>query len=156
MLFNIKKVIYTITFIVYIFLMILATSCSPEKRLKRLLEKHPELVKTDTTYSSDTTFVTLIKADTVVKWYYLNDTIRLTNDKLTVKTYFNHRDTTVYVYGKCDADTIIKEIPLIVQTVKPRHWLLDKLDQFTGLFVFVVVLYVLIRSVQIIAPIFKK
>lgn len=131
-------------------------ACSPQNRLKRLLKNHPELVKIDTIFINDTTFITGVKLDTLIKWYSQTDTLRLINDRLTVKTFFNYRDTTVYIYGKCDADTIIKEIPITVQTVKPRHWLWNKLDQLTGVFVFIVVLYVLIRLAQSMFNFFKN
>lgn len=90
-------------------------SCSPSKRLSRLILKHPELVKSDTTYISDTTVINKIRVDTAFKNEISRDTITITKERLTIK-YFNRGDT-IFWSSKVEADSIIKEIPVIVNTV---------------------------------------
>lgn len=92
-------------------------SCSPSKRLSRLILKHPELVKSDTTYISDTTVINQIRVDTSFKNEISRDTTTITKERLTIK-YYNRGDT-IFWSSKVEADTIIKEIPVIVNTVTP-------------------------------------
>lgn len=92
-------------------------SCSPSKRLQKLILRHPELVKSDTTYISDTTVINQIRVDTAFKNEISRDTITITKERLTIK-YFNRGDT-IFWSSKVEADTIIKLIPVKVDTVSP-------------------------------------
>jgi hypothetical protein len=88
------------------------TSCSPEKRLHRLLALHPELVQNDTIRITDTTFLPELRIDTIVHESKLHDTITITKEKLTVRIH-RLRDT-IYIAAHQEPDTIIitKEIPV--------------------------------------------
>jgi hypothetical protein len=96
----------------------LLISCSPQKRLNRLLKKYPELVQTDTIWKTDTVIVEAVKIDTTFK--FKHDTITIVEDRLTVKTFFNYHDSTIYISAKCKSDTIIREIPVQVQTISAK------------------------------------
>lgn len=96
---------------------ILLISCSPEKRLARLVNKHPELIQRDTVFTSDTTIVQGVVHDTIFKTQITKDTITIIDRQLTYK-YYNNGKTT-YLKGECKTDTIIKEVPLIVNSVNP-------------------------------------
>lgn len=96
---------------------ILLVSCSPQKRLAKLLKDHPELVKSDTIKVRDTVIVPAIHTDTILQNTITRDTVVITKDKLVIK-YFNNGKT-VYLGGEVKKDTIIKEIPVIVNTVTP-------------------------------------
>jgi len=106
---------------VLITLCIVCIGCSPNKRLNRLIKRHPELIQIDTTIVHDTLHTETIKADTVFKdttyFRLLRDTITVTNDRLTIKQYY-HRDS-IFIEGECLGDTIIREIPVPYETVKP-------------------------------------
>lgn len=54
-------------FCLILFLIWLLASCSPQKRLNRLIANHPELAKTDTIYSTKTFTVPGYKIDTTFK-----------------------------------------------------------------------------------------
>lgn len=97
-------------------LLILSVSCTPEKRLARLLKKNPGLVKSDTTWRNDTIFISERRVDTV---FYFNqrDTVIKESNGAIIKYYFNSSDSTVYLEGKCKGDTIYKRYPVIVNTV---------------------------------------
>lgn len=105
---------------VLIIFYIVSTSCTPQKRLDRLIRKYPELVKIDTAIVHDTVHTETIKADTVFKdttyFRLLRDTITVTNDRLTIRQY-HYRDS-IFIEGECLGDTIIKEIAVPYQTVK--------------------------------------
>lgn len=78
-------------------------SCTPERRLSRLIKKNPELqnVQIDTVVTSE------VKKDTIFDWRTIKDTVIVKESKLTIK-YF-HTDSTVYLSGKCESDTIYVE-----------------------------------------------
>lgn len=98
-----------------LFLLLSLFSCDPAKRISRIVKRHPELVKVDTVWKSDTIYTKSVEKDT--SFYYNSpDTVYMNQGKLHVKYYFNH-DSTVYLSGKCDPDTIIKYYPVQVNSV---------------------------------------
>ena len=101
------------------------TGCSPSTRLNRLLTRHPELMISDTIVINDTMTIPQVVADTVFYLDSLHDTIILQKDRLEIT--LNRIHDTLYIRGKCKADTIIihRIIPVEkIKIVKP-----DKLDQ---------------------------
>jgi len=103
----------------YFFLLMLITllSCSPQKKLQRLIKKHPELAQTDTINVIDTVTYETIKKDTVFskETFYdrLRDTIIINNDRLTIRQFY-HSDS-IFIEGECKGDTIISVIPIEVE-----------------------------------------
>lgn len=92
-------------------------SCSPEKKLARLIRKHPELVKSDTVFKRDTTVVNGVQHDTVFHSTITRDTVIIRDKQLTIK-YYNDGKTT-YLKGVCDTVRVIKEVPVLVNSVNP-------------------------------------
>lgn len=103
--------------IINILLISLLLSCSAEKKLAKLVQKHPELVSNDTITITDTIVTSSVKSDTILYNQPTTDTVIIKKEKLTIK-YFNTRDS-IFIEGKCDPDTIIKEIPVKVNTINP-------------------------------------
>jgi hypothetical protein len=108
-------------------LLVLSTQigCSPSARLNRLLIHHPELKIFDTIVISDTMTIPQVEVDTVFYLDSIHDTIILQKDRLEITLSRIH--DTLYIRGKCKADTIIihRTIPVEkIKVVKP-----DKLDQ---------------------------
>lgn len=100
-------------------ILILATtiSCSPQKRLNRLLKNHPELL----TSKKDTIYIESVESDTA--FYYLQkDTVVIKEGKLTMKYFYNNTDSTVFIQGKCDADTVIREVQIPKFIEYKRKW----------------------------------
>ena len=64
-------------------------ACSPKNRFTRLIEKHPELITTDSITIHDTVRVVVpeVKVDTVVKVNDLLDTIYIEKEQLKVKVW---------------------------------------------------------------------
>lgn len=96
----------------YIILCVLITlmSCSPQKRLNRLLNKHPDLTKV--VLITDTVITPTLYADTVFS--FIKDTVFLNHEKLNI-TYYKVNDS-VFLSGTCSSDTIVKERPVIAIT----------------------------------------
>jgi len=101
-------------------LIFILTSCSPQKRLSRLVNHHPELKITDTLHIRDTIPIPMVQADTLLHIDSLFDTVTLKKDRLSVSILRLH--DTLYLQGKCEADTIFidRKIPVErIITVKP-------------------------------------
>lgn len=98
-----------------IFLICLLFSCDPGKRIARIIKRHPELVKVDTVWKKDTIYTKGAAKDSTFH-FYQHDTVVLKQDNLTVKYFFN-KDSTIYINGKCKADTIVKMYPIQVNSV---------------------------------------
>lgn len=88
----------------------LFAQCAPEKRLNRLVKKHPELLnKQDTLKFYDTIVTRSHHADTLVSIFSAtHDTIYLRHENITTKVYV-HRDS-LYIFSHAAADTIIRYI----------------------------------------------
>ena len=105
-----------IRFLYILALFLTITSCSPVKRFNRLIERHPELITSDTVTLVDTIRVIVpeVKVDTVVSVQSLLDTIYLEQEQLKVKVWM--RGDQVFIQGKCDTvyvDKIIeRKIPV--------------------------------------------
>ena len=100
---------------IFILSILFLFSCSPQKRLNRIVRKHPELVKTDTIVVRDTIRDTisvtteLVKLDTIFSLSEIHDTITITKDNLTIRYYYDTVHDKVYISGECD--TIFLEVP---------------------------------------------
>ena len=94
----------------YIIIALILASCSPSKRFTRLITKYPYLLTQDTVLVHDTItlYVPEVKTDTVVTLKELTDTITLTKERLTVKTWYVPKEKKVYIQGKCDPIYITK------------------------------------------------
>lgn len=96
-------------------------SCTPQKKLQRLIRKHPELMETKVTY--DTIVTDSVYTDTVFQFNRVRDTVVLQKERLTVKYFYNNSDSTVYLSGECESDTIVVE--KIINTVRVEKSLCD-------------------------------
>ena len=87
-------------------------SCTPQKRLSRLVALHPELTIADTIKINDTVITTKTRIDTAIHHSIIKDTITIEKEKLRLQI-IEIRDT-IYIQVEHDADTIIieKEIPV--------------------------------------------
>jgi len=112
------KSIRTINFL--LLLIFILASCSPQKRLSRLVNHHPELKVVDTLHIRDTIPIPMVQADTLLHMDSLFDTVTFKKDRLKVSVLRLH--DTLYLQGKCEADTIFVDRKIPVEriiTVKP-------------------------------------
>lgn len=92
--------------------LILITSCSPERRLHRLVTKHPELLRIDTIRISDTTIISEIRIDTAFHHSSFKDTVIITKEKLKLQLIEINDTIYMNVYQEPDTIIITKEIPV--------------------------------------------
>lgn len=105
-------------------LILLTTSCSPTHRLNRLLALHPELKIPDTILIKDTLTTPQYQTDTVIHIDSIHDTVIVQKDRLEIK--LNRIHDTLYIQGKCKADTVIVQHTVPVEKIKVVK--ADKLD----------------------------
>lgn len=104
--------------------LILASGCSPSRRLNRLLALHPELKILDTIRINDTLTSLQYEADIVIHIDSIHDTVIVQKDRLEIK--LNRIHDTLYIQGKCKADTVIVQRTIPVEKIKIIRP--DKLD----------------------------
>jgi len=94
----------------YLLIILLLASCSPAKRFTRLIEKYPYLLTQDTITVHDTInlYIPEVHTDTVVTLKELIDTVTISKDRVTVKTWYVPKEKKVYIQGKCDPVYITK------------------------------------------------
>jgi len=93
----------------------LVTGCSPQARLSRLVDRHPELKTSDTITRLIPVPVPEFKKDTA----FIDrpgDTVKIDNGRLEIR-YFKVNDT-VKIWGRCKADTVKLHDTLIVPRIK--------------------------------------
>lgn len=93
-----------------------------EKKIAKLTDKFPELLQNDTVVFSDTLTIETIKADTSFISTNTNDTVIITNDRVTIK--YIKTDSLIFIEGECVGDTVIitKEIPIETVVVRELTW----------------------------------
>ena len=116
------------------FVILSLPSCSPQKRLERFLNRHPEFRHPDTLIVRDTLITPIVQADTTLHIEQLYDTVVLEKERLQVKLL--RKLDTLYLNGTCLPDTIyyekqipVEKIKLIKEplNLKPVLWLLGAL-----------------------------
>lgn len=104
---------YLIGLVVMIIVGLALFGCSCNYHLEKARQKCGTTHFTDTIRVHDTTFITQDFHDTTF-FYQTHDTVIMKDGRLVVK-YFYH-DSTVYLQGKCIADTIVKEVRVPCET----------------------------------------
>ena len=121
-------------------LILLLSSCSPQRRLNRLLALHPELKTPDTLLIHDTIPVPQFQTDTILRLSTLHDTVTLHKDHLQVKIHRLH--DTIYIQSKTLPDTIFitRRIPIqLIRYVQP-----DRLDNLISKIPWLVIALILL------------
>ena len=131
-------------FILIILTILLLTSCSPQRRLHRLVTKHPELNRVDTIKIQDTVIIPGPKVDTTFHSSVLKDTITITKEKLKIKLI--EINDTIYLDAEVEPDTVIISKEILVDRIihtEPEKWWIEY--WWVLVIVFGVVVLVLLR-----------
>jgi hypothetical protein len=126
-------------------ILLLLGSCTAQKHLDLALKKDPNLLKSDTVITHDTVVTKEVTTDTLLDATEIHDTITIREEKLTMKYYYNTHDSTVYLEGKCDRDTLIIEKERITNNIikSPDWWI--KVQQWWWVALVIVFVIVVIR-----------
>ena len=128
----------------YLLIILLLASCTPQKRLAKLVKKHPELVRVDTITVVDTfTVVTpRTRIDTFYSIKQLIDTVVLQKENLKVVTYL--KNDTVYLNAECDTLVVEKirtvKVPTKTIEVKKENFWDSRWFRFLFIVIFVALL----------------
>lgn len=121
-------------------LLILLSACSPHKRVQRHIERAAhhlkraqELDPNTVMKEKDTVEVIVpeVRVDTVFKSIQ-GDTVRIERDRLKIK-YVKLPGDSVFIDGKCEADTVYKEIEVPVYIQSPEWSYKDWIKKTLGL-----------------------
>ena len=106
-----------------LYLILFFTSCTPLQRLERMQHRHPYLFESKEIRETVQVIVPEVKLDTIT--LLSADTITITKDRLQIRYRTLH--DSIWLEGKCEADTIYKEV--IIQSpqtpkysAKPRNY----------------------------------
>lgn len=120
-------------------------ACSPQQRFTRLVTKYPYLLTTDTVTIHDTIsiYIPKVEVDTVVTLKELIDTVTITKDRVTVKTWYVPKEKKVYVQGKCDPIYITKvvERKVPIRTFEKYPWWKKLLNNMLAGFIIFAIVY---------------
>jgi len=142
--------------LIYFILLLVTTSCSEAKKLRRaekkiyrLTQKYPDLLKQDTLHDTLSIITPEVRYDTqfVDK---PGDTTYINNGKLEIK-YVRIGDTT-YIEGKCKSDTIIQTVEIPVERIVVRkETIVDQLIRyFKNSIIWVIILVVLAFVIKLL------
>lgn len=136
-----KYIILALSLLWAIFVIAVLPSCTPQKRLDRLLRNHPELLQhRDTVTVYDTVIAPAIAADTVFSAKF--DTVTMVRDCVRV-WLVKHRDTIRLTLTK-PADTVVKTIKVPIKIANATIEPLSKLETWLLTLVAIVLLFLLV------------
>lgn len=133
-------------------------ACSPVKRLDRLHKNHPYLFerKTDTILVKDTFDVMVpgIRADTIISYSQLWDTLYLDREHFHVKVVRIPYSDSIYIDGSCDTvlKTVYRELKVPYSKyealIPERRNTMKTIFQIFFAFIVICILYVFYRYFQ--------
>ena len=108
-------------FWIYISILTLLMSCSPQKRLNRIVKNNPHILQKDTIQIvvRDTIIIQSQTYDTITKFFH-SDTIQvIENSRITLKYYYDTIEKNIYHSVDYKTDTIFFEkiVPVEVERV---------------------------------------
>ena len=92
-------------------------SCSPQKRLNRLVRKYPQLTQLDTIRIIDTIVIDNFNYDTIETVNYHDTTIIVNNERVEARYFYDTLRQEIYHEITCKSDTIIQDRFIPVEKV---------------------------------------
>ena len=132
--------------IVKVLAVIILFSCSPQKRLNRLVKKHPSLVQLDTIKIIDTVIIPTIQHDTTTVFKVSTHDTVINNEKVFLKYFYDTLTREIHHEYICFGDTIIQEkiIPIEKIVYKELKWW-EKYQSLIYIFLIAFVLLVIYK-----------
>jgi aspartate carbamoyltransferase regulatory subunit len=101
--------------IALLIILLLFTSCSPQKRLNRLVKKYPHLIQNDTVKVIDTIFIPSVQYDTTTIFIPYKTVEVINNEKVRLQYRYDTITREIYHEVECKGDTLIREILVPVE-----------------------------------------
>ncbi len=139
-----KSIIKNFIQIILVFLLI---SCSPQRRLNRLVKKHPELITMDTIVVRDTVIVESYNYDTTTIIRMHDTTTVINNEKLILKYFYDTLRETIYHDVECIGDTVYTEtlVPIETVVVKELSWW-EKYKEFVYIGLVLILAFLILKK----------
>ena len=98
-----------------IILLCIFASCTPQKRINRLVKKHPHLIQKDTIKVIDTIIIESVQYDTNTI-FIPHKTVEVINNE-KVRSPYRYDTITNHIYHEveCKGDTLIREVVVPVE-----------------------------------------
>jgi len=125
-------------------LLIFVVSCSPQKRINRIVKNNPHLLANDTIRIIDTIIVPNYSYDTINTISYHDTTIIVNNDRVEARYYYDTLRQEIYHEIQCKNDTIIKDRLIPIKTIVVQE---QTLWQKYGSLAIVALLILLVLSI---------
>lgn len=110
--------------VAFAMLLILCHGCDCKWHLKQIKKKCNTSFQSDTVRVRDTIFIKESRMDTLFK--RTHDTVRINNDRLHIKYFYNNHDSTVYIQGKCDSLIVYRTKYEVTNNTEFKQDLFDK------------------------------
>jgi hypothetical protein len=114
-----------------VILICLIIGCSPQKRLNRLLTKHPQLTQQDTIVVRDTVTIQTYVHDTTTVLEFHDTTTVINNERVILKYFHDTLTKEIHHYVECKGDTVYMEklVPIEKAVFRELSWW-DKYKEF--------------------------
>lgn len=99
-------------------LLIILASCSPSKRINRIVKKHPELLVSDTIRVVDTVIIDSYIHDTTTKFIEHKTVEVINNERVNLKYRYDTITNEIHHYVECKGDTLIREVLVPYKQIK--------------------------------------
>ena len=134
-------------YIQIILISLLFIYCSPQKRLNRLITKHPTLLQKDTIIVRDTVVVENYNYDTTTIIKLHDTTTVVNNERLILKYYYDTLREVIHHDVECLGDTVYTEKLITVEKAvfKELSWW-DKYKDFIYIGLFLILVLIILKK----------
>jgi len=143
-----KSVIKSFIEIVFLCLLLyLLFSCTPQRRLNRLLTNHPELLEKDTIVVRDTIVVENYNYDTTTIIRLHDTTTVINNERVILKYYYDTLREVIHHDVECLGDTVYIEtlVPIEKAVFKELSWW-EKYKEFIYIGLFLILVLIILKK----------
>ena len=110
--------------LIQIILIVCIIGCTPQKRLNRLITKHPHLLEIDTLVIRDTVVIEKYNHDTTTIFEFHDTTTVINNERVILKYFHDTLTREIHHYVECKGDTIYREtlVPIEKAVFRELSW----------------------------------
>ena len=128
-------------------LLCLLFSCTPQRRLNRLLTNHPELLEKDTIIVRDTVVVQNYNYDTTTIIRLHDTTTVINNERVVLKYYYDTLREIIHHDVECLGDTVYIEtlVPIEKAVYKELSWW-QKYKEFIYIGLFLILVLMILKK----------
>lgn len=126
-------------------------SCSPQKRLNRLVKKYPQLTQLDTIRIIDTIVIDNYNYDTVETVNYHDTTIIVNNERIEARYFYDTLRQEIFHEITCKSDTIIQDRFIPVEKViiqEQKTW--QKYKPMAIFSIVIILILVILKKLKIV------